>query len=68
LVEKFRKAQARQRKMPPPQVISDLIVKALRTKRPRARHHGGMLAGPMLFLRRYLSDRLFDRAIMLALR
>lgn len=68
LVEKFRKAQARQRKMPPPRVISDLIVKALKVKRPRTRYHGGMLAGPMLFLRRHLSDRMFDRLIMLALR
>jgi hypothetical protein len=58
----------RQRKMPPPRVISDLIVKALKAKRPKTRYHGGMLAGPMLFLRQHLSDRMFDRVIMLALR
>lgn len=68
LVQKFRKAQARQRKMPPPRVISDLIAKALKAKRPKTRYHAGMLAGPMLFLRRHLSDRMFDRVIGLALR
>ncbi len=53
---------------PPPRVITDLIVKALKARRPRTRYHGGMLAGPMLFLRRHLSDRMFDRMIMLAMR
>ncbi len=68
LAEKIRKAQARQRKMPPPGVITDLIVKALKARHPRTRYHAGELAGPMLFLRRHLSDRMFDRVIALALR
>lgn len=68
LADKFRKLQAQQRKLPPPSVISDLIVKALKARRPRTRYHAGLLAGPMLFLRSLLSDRLFDRMIMAALR
>jgi NAD(P)-dependent dehydrogenase (short-subunit alcohol dehydrogenase family) len=68
LAEKIRKMQANLRSLPPPRVISDLIVKALRARRPRTRYHGGMLAGPMLFLRRWLPDRALDRVIMLALR
>jgi NAD(P)-dependent dehydrogenase (short-subunit alcohol dehydrogenase family) len=54
--------------LPPPRVISDLVVKALRAKRPKARYHGGHLAAPILFLRRYLSDRMLDRLVSMALR
>jgi NAD(P)-dependent dehydrogenase (short-subunit alcohol dehydrogenase family) len=67
-VTKFRILQARLRKSPPPSIISDLIVKALRAKRPAIRYHGGRLAGPLLFLRRVLSDRLMDSLIMSAFR
>jgi NAD(P)-dependent dehydrogenase (short-subunit alcohol dehydrogenase family) len=63
LTEKFRKLQSGQHKLPPPRVISDLIVRALNAKHPKTRYHAGLLAGPMLFMRRHLSDRLFDRLI-----
>lgn len=49
--------------LPGPVVISALIVRALRSKRPRARYVGGFRAGPMLFLKRRLSDRSFDRLL-----
>jgi NAD(P)-dependent dehydrogenase (short-subunit alcohol dehydrogenase family) len=62
------KSMTRQRKLPPPQVITDLIMKALRARRPRPRYHGGQMARSMLFLRRHLSDRMFDRLIGLAMR
>jgi NAD(P)-dependent dehydrogenase (short-subunit alcohol dehydrogenase family) len=68
LVAKFRKFQNGSRKGPPPQVISDLIVKSLKAKRPATRLHGGGLAAPLLLMRRYLSDRGFDWVIMSALR
>ncbi len=68
LVALFRKAVAGDRKMPPPGVITDLIVRALKAKRPRTRYHAGLMATPMLFLRRHLSDRMFDRMLMMALR
>jgi NAD(P)-dependent dehydrogenase (short-subunit alcohol dehydrogenase family) len=68
LVVKMRKAMTGFGKMPPPRVISDLIVQALEARRPRTRYHGGRLAGPILFMRRWLSDRALDRLIMWALR
>lgn len=68
LVARFRKLQSGDRKSPPARLISDLIVKALRAKHPKPRYHGGMLAGPLLFLRRWLPDRAFDRMIMSAMR
>jgi hypothetical protein len=55
-------------KAPGPEVVSDLVVKALRAQRPRTRYHGGLMARPLLFLRRHLSDRLFDRLIMIGFR
>jgi len=68
LVERFRRTRARLGKAPPPSVISDLIVKALKARRPRTRYVGGMLAQPMLLMRRWLSDRMLDRVIMATLR
>lgn len=64
MVASFRKLRGR--KAPPPRVISDLVVKALTVRRPAARYHGGLMAGPLLFLKRWLSDRMFDRLIMSA--
>lgn len=68
ITAKFAKLRARQRKQPGPEVISNLVVKALEAKDPKPRYHGGFLAGPMLFLRRHLSDRMFDRLVSMALR
>ncbi|AGH50545.1 MULTISPECIES: oxidoreductase [Sphingomonadales] len=68
MTRRFGELQARIRKQPPPSVISDLIVRALKARRPRARYHGGLYAGTFLFLRRVLPDRLFDRMIMAALK
>jgi len=68
LVVKMRKMMTGLGKMPPPSVVSDLIMRALEAKRPRTRYHGGRLAGPILFMRRWLPDRALDRLIMFALR
>jgi short-subunit dehydrogenase len=55
--------RATETKVPGPQVIGDLIVKVLAKKRPRARYHAGYLSS-IVTLRRFMSDRLFDRLIM----
>ncbi len=67
LVAKFSSLQANG-KLPGANVIADLVVRALKARRPKARYHGGLLAGPMLFLRRHLSDRMFDRLISMVMR
>jgi len=64
LVSAMMRMRPQEAKAPGPEVVSDLVVKALRSRRPRTRYHGGLMARPLLFLRRYLSDRLFDRLIM----
>ena len=48
------------RRMPPPKIITDLLLKALKSKRPRAWYHGGYMAGPILFLKWILPDRMMD--------
>jgi len=66
MVAKFRKIQGR--KVPPPSVVSNMVIKALETARPAVRYSGGMAARPLLFLRRCLSDRMFDRLVMIPFR
>lgn len=64
MVAKFRKWQSGDRKEPPPRVISDLIVKALKANQPATRYHGGGSAGLLLSMRRRMSDRMFDEVVM----
>jgi len=53
-----------QKKMWPTSTISELILKVLGKRKPKARYTAGYLAKPLLFLRKILSDRLFDKVIM----
>ena len=47
-----------------PKVISDLVSKAINSRKPKTRYVAGKYAKPMLFIRKYLGDRAFDKAIM----
>ncbi|RNC85985.1 MAG: SDR family NAD(P)-dependent oxidoreductase [Balneola sp.] len=48
----------------PPSVIADVISKAVKSNRPKTRYAAGSRAKPLLFIRRWFSDRFFDRAIL----
>lgn len=48
----------------PPSVIANVMSKAISASHPRTRYVAGKFAKPMLFIRRYFSDRFFDRTIM----
>ncbi len=63
MIERFAKLQSSGKRLAAPQVIGNILVKALRAKQPRARYHGGTMAGPLLFLKNWLSDRMLDRLI-----
>lgn len=63
LVTAIQKSPSWKRKMPGPKSITDLVVKALKARTPRARYHGASGAGLILFLRYVLSDRMYDRLI-----
>lgn len=45
-------------------VIAKLIKKGIEAKHPKARYVGGAMAKPMLFMRKMLSDKLFDKMLM----
>lgn len=48
----------------PPTVISDVISKTVAYNKPKTRYAKGKMAKLMIFLRKILSDRLFDKAVM----
>ena len=47
-----------------PSVISDLVLKAVRAKIPHTRYVGGKYAKPMMFIRKWFGDRIYDKAVM----
>lgn len=47
-----------------PMVIADLVSKAVKAKKPKTRYVAGKFARPMLFIRKYFSDRFFDKVVM----
>lgn len=63
IAQGFNKALQKYKKMAPPKVISDLVIKALKAKRPKTRYSAGTAAAQMLFLRKIVSDRMFDRLL-----
>lgn len=48
----------------PASVIATTLAKAIDASRPRTRYVAGKMAKPLIFLRTYLGDRLFDHAVM----
>jgi NAD(P)-dependent dehydrogenase (short-subunit alcohol dehydrogenase family) len=51
-------------KVPGPEVITRLVKEAINGKQPKTRYSGGYMAGPLLFMRKLLSDRMLDKMIM----
>lgn len=47
-----------------PEVIAKDISRAIRASKPRTRYASGYMAKPVLFMRKWLSDRMFDRVIL----
>ena len=47
-----------------PELIADLISKAISAKKPKTRYVAGYMAKPSLFMRAILSDRMFDKALL----
>lgn len=46
-----------------PDIVADTVAKAVAAARPRTRYAVGAYARPMIFMRKWLGDRLFDRII-----
>ena len=47
----------------PPQVIADVVSKAVHSRKPRTRYVAGKFAKPMMFIRKWFGDRAFDRML-----
>ena len=47
-----------------PQVITDLIIKAVRASKPKTRYAAGKFAKPMMFIRKWFGDRVFDKMVL----
>ncbi len=52
----------------PPTVIADVVSAAVKARRPKTRYVAGNLAKPLMFIRKWLGDRIFDRVIMSAMK
>lgn len=52
----------------PPSVITALVLQAVRAPHPKTRYVAGKLARPMMFLRKWFGDRVFDLAVMSAVK
>jgi short-subunit dehydrogenase len=50
----------------PPSVIANVITKAIQTRKPKTRYAAGKFAKPMMFVRKWFGDRVFDWAVMRA--
>lgn len=48
----------------PTSVITNLVLKAVRSGKPKTRYVAGKFAKPMMFVRKWLGDRAFDKMLM----
>jgi short-subunit dehydrogenase len=48
----------------PPSVIADAVSQIVNSKKPKTRYRVGKLAKPMVWMRVFLGDRIFDSAVM----
>lgn len=47
-----------------PEVVAKVISKAIKASKPKTRYAVGSMAKPMMFIKKWFGDRLYDRAIM----
>jgi short-subunit dehydrogenase len=64
LTEKVKKMSLDDSKFSEPVDIAKVIKTAIEAENPKARYAKGHMSGLMLFLKRWLSDSLFDKMIM----
>jgi NAD(P)-dependent dehydrogenase (short-subunit alcohol dehydrogenase family) len=48
----------------PPSVVADAVARALRVSRPKARYVVGARARPLILLRQWLGDQIYDWGVM----
>jgi NAD(P)-dependent dehydrogenase (short-subunit alcohol dehydrogenase family) len=65
LANKFLSASEK-KPMPasPPSVIAKTVSKAINAKKPKTRYVAGKMAKPLMFIRKWFGDKVYDRIIM----
>lgn len=63
LVNAMTSTRQRVPNLSPPDVIARVVSRAMRARRPRTRYAAGKLSRVALFMRRWCSDRIYDRLI-----
>lgn len=58
--------EAGRKRLSPPELIANTIARAVAARHPKTRYASGFGARPLIFLRRWLPDRAFDRLLRLA--
>ncbi len=48
----------------PPDAIANVIIKAVKSKRPKTRYVKGKFAKPMMFIRKWFGDKVFDKVVL----
>jgi NAD(P)-dependent dehydrogenase (short-subunit alcohol dehydrogenase family) len=64
IAQTTKQMYAEEGRLSPPSVISNLVSKAIKAKKPKTRYVAGKYAKPMMFIRKYLGDRVFDKVVM----
>ncbi|MFD2921786.1 oxidoreductase [Terrimonas rubra] len=63
-IEEGTKKSAKGNGSSKPEVIADTISKIVNSKKPKTRYRVGKFAKPMVWMRTYLGDKLFDKIVM----
>lgn len=63
-LEKMTAEMMKKNMLSKPDVITDLIDKAVHSKKPKIRYVAGAFAKPALFIRKYFGDRIYDKIAM----
>lgn len=61
--ESLKNRYGDQGSLSPPAVVAKSVSKAIRSKRPKTRYVVGKYARPLMFVRKYLGDRIYDKLI-----
>jgi NAD(P)-dependent dehydrogenase (short-subunit alcohol dehydrogenase family) len=63
-VRMTEKMKADKKAAAPPFIIADLVRKAITAAEPRARYSAGYMSGAVLFMKKWLSDKMMDKMII----
>lgn len=64
VAESYAENYADPKRLSPPSVISDVVMKIINSANPKTRYAVGYMSSTILFMRWLLSDRLFEKMIM----